>query len=62
MGRGEGGGEGEGGEGRRRAGRKVGGHARGASELLKSALSLLYQRTALSPNRRRTPSAVHPGQ
>lgn len=36
------------GEARRRAGCRVGGHARGASELLKSALSLLYQRTALS--------------
>lgn len=38
-------------EARRPAGHEVGGHARGASELLKSALSLLYQRTALPPNR-----------
>ena len=33
------------------AGCRVGGHARGANELLKSALSPLYQRTALKPNR-----------
>lgn len=49
-------------EARRRAGCRVGGHARGASELLKSALSLLYQRTALSPNRSHTQSAMHSGQ
>lgn len=41
---------------------KVGGHARGASELLKSALSVLYQRTALQPNHSHTQCATRSGQ
>lgn len=49
-------------EAKQHAGCRVGGHARGASELLKSALSLLYQRTALSPNRSHMQSAMHSGQ
>lgn len=49
--------DGEGRGARRPAGHGVGGHARGASELLKSALSPLYQRTALEPNHNRTQRA-----